>query len=137
MSSNLEMPADWPYRAGMENVAEVAAALGDPTRLRILDLLVAGRAEACCSPANPTAPAAVCACDLAPVLGGMAPSKLAYHMGRLRKAGLVTEQRRGKWVYYSIDRRTVAAFARSVTSRWSGRPRPRRPLRGSGSQPRP
>ncbi len=110
----------------MDNVAEIAAALGDPIRLRILDLLVAGRAEACCSPANPAAPAAVCACDLAPALDGMAPSKLAYHMRRLRQAGLVTEQRRGKWVYYAVDRRTVAAFARTVTSRWPGHPRPRR-----------
>ncbi len=119
------MSAGRPYRVGMDNVAEVAAALGDPTRLRILDLLVAGRAEACCSPTNPAAPAAVCACDLAPALGGMAPSKLAYHLRRLREAGLVTEQRRGKWVYYAIDRKTVAAFTRSVTSRWPGRPRRR------------
>jgi ArsR family transcriptional regulator len=119
------MSVNWRYRTNMENVAEVAAALGDPLRLRILDLLAAGRADACCSPANPAAPVAVCACDLAPALGGMAPSKLAYHMGRLRAAGLVSEQRRGKWVYYSINTKAVAAFARSVTSRWSGRSGPR------------
>ncbi len=104
----------------MENVAEVAAALGDPTRVRILDLLAAGRQDACCSPDNPDAPAGVCACDLAPSLGGMAPSKLAYHLGRLRAAGLVSEQRRGKWVYYTIDAAALADFARSLTSRWRG-----------------
>jgi ArsR family transcriptional regulator len=131
------MSTDRPYLGGMGNLAEVAAALGDPTRLRILDLLVTGRAEACCSPANPAAPAAVCACDLAPALGGMAPSKLAYHMRRLREAGLVSEQKRGKWVYYAIDRKAMADFARSVTSRWSGRLRPRVALRGSGAQRRP
>ncbi len=109
----------------MDDVSEVAAALGDPLRLRILDLLAAGREEGACSPANPASPAGVCACDLAPALGGMAPSKLAYHMGRLRAAGLVTEQRRGKWVYYSVDRKAVAAFARAVRSRWSRSPRPR------------
>ncbi len=107
------------YLGRMDDVSEVAAALGDPLRLRILDLLAAGREEAACSPANPASPAGVCACDLAPALGGMAPSKLAYHMGRLRAAGLVTEQRRGKWVYYSVDRKAVAAFARAVRSRWS------------------
>ncbi len=109
----------------MDNVADVAAALGDPTRIKVLDLLAAGRADACCSPDNPDAPAAVCACDLARSLGGMAPSKLAYHLKRLREAGLVREQRRGKWVYYSIDAKTVEGFARSLTSRWPSRARPR------------
>ena len=114
------------YRARMTNVADVAAALGDPIRLEIMDLLAKGRADAPCSPTNPAEPSAVCACDLAPALGGMAPSKLAYHMKRLRAAGLVTEQRRGKWVYYAIDAAAVAAFARSLTARWPGRTRARR-----------
>ncbi len=60
----------------------------------------------------------MCACDIAPRLGGLAPSKLAYHLGRLRAAGLVSEQRRGKWVYYSVDERAVAALAEALGRRW-------------------
>jgi ArsR family transcriptional regulator, arsenate/arsenite/antimonite-responsive transcriptional repressor len=103
----------------MDELAKIAEALGDPLRMRILDLLASGRLNACCSPTNPESPAAVCACDIATDLGGLAPSKLAYHLARLRAAGLVHEQRRGKWVYYSINRETLAALCRQLLSRWT------------------
>ena len=106
------------YLEPVDELAAVAAALGDPLRVRILDLLASGRKDACCSPADPRAPEAVCACDLAPALGGIAPSKLAYHLGRLRAAGLLRAKRRGKWVYYSVDREALARFTRSLTARW-------------------
>ena len=102
-----------------DELAKVAEALGDPLRTRILDLLASGRLNACCSPANPEAPAAVCACDLSADLGGLAPSKLAYHLARLRAAGLVHEQRRGKWVYYSINREALAGLCQTLLSRWT------------------
>ena len=102
----------------VDDLATVAAAIGDPLRVRILDLLAAGRKGACCSPPNPDEPDGVCACDIAPSLGGLAPSKLAYHLGRLRAAGLVTEKRRGKWVYYSVDEDAVGALSAAVSRRW-------------------
>jgi ArsR family transcriptional regulator, arsenate/arsenite/antimonite-responsive transcriptional repressor len=104
--------------APVPDLARVAAALGDPVRVRILDLLAAGRREACCSPANPKAPEAVCACDVGLALGGMPPSKLAYHLRVLREAGLLRGQRRGKWVYYSIDEPIFEAYLRHVRERW-------------------
>lgn len=102
-----------------DELAKAAEALGDPLRTRILDLLASGRLNACCSPANPEAPAAVCACDLSADLGGLAPSKLAYHLARLRAAGLVHEQRRGKFVYYSINREALAGLCQQLLSRWT------------------
>jgi ArsR family transcriptional regulator len=106
----------------MDDVAKVAEALGDPLRVRILDLLAAGRHAPCCSPTNPETPVAICACDIAEDLGGLAPSKLAYHLGRLRGAGLVHEQRRGKWVYYSINQEALAGLCQDIAARWSKRP---------------
>jgi ArsR family transcriptional regulator len=109
----------------------VASAVGDPVRARILDLLARGRRDPCCSPTNPEMPAAVCACDIRDDLGGMAPSKLAYHLKLLREAGLVREAKRGKWVYYALDREAFAAFLRTVGARWGGAgARPRRPEAG-------
>ncbi len=108
---------------------ELAKAFGDPVRARILDLLSGGRAGACCSPSNPGTPTALCACDLAPALGGMAPSRLAYHLGILRRAGLVEESRRGKWVYYTINRETIEAFRAALGERWLAKVRPRAPHR--------
>jgi ArsR family transcriptional regulator, arsenate/arsenite/antimonite-responsive transcriptional repressor len=123
MSSNLEMIRKKRYLHPMDELATVAAAISDPLRVRILDLLAAGRREEpCCSPGNPEVPAAVCACDIAPALGGLSPSKLAYHLGRLRAAGLVTERRRGKWVYYSVNEPAVAELAGTIAARWSAHP---------------
>jgi ArsR family transcriptional regulator len=108
---------------GLDKVAE---ALGDPLRVRILDLLAAGRHPPCCSPANPDSPVAICACDIAEDLGGLAASNLAYHLGRLRAAGLVNEQKRGKWVYYSINQDALNALCQGIAERWVRR-RPSEP----------
>jgi ArsR family transcriptional regulator len=34
----------------------------------------------------------------------MGQSRVSYHMRRLKGAGLVREERRGKWSFYSLDR---------------------------------
>jgi ArsR family transcriptional regulator len=99
-------------------LAALAAALSDPLRLQILDLLATGRSGPCCSPVNPQLPVAVCACDISADLGGLAPSKLAYHLARLREAELLLEQRKGKWVYYSLNRPVVAKVLELIASRW-------------------
>lgn len=102
----------------MPSLDQVALVLGDPIRLQILDLLAAGRDEACCSPDNPEAPAAVCSCDLLISLGDIAPSRLSYHMKELRKAGLVQEQKRGRWIYYTLNREALSAFVGSIVERF-------------------
>jgi ArsR family transcriptional regulator, arsenate/arsenite/antimonite-responsive transcriptional repressor len=101
----------------MNKLASIAAALGDPLRLQILELLAAGRSKPCCSPENPDAPVWVCACDLSERLGGLAHSKLAYHLNLLRTAGLLQEQQRGKWVYYAIDEEALGSFTQALSSR--------------------
>lgn len=111
--------AEWHDEDVDDDLAKTAAAIADPLRVRILDLLAGGRGNGCCSPANPGVPEGVCACDLAPALGGVAPSKLAYHLAHLRTAGLVNEQRRGKWVYYSVNEAALAALADAIVERWS------------------
>ncbi len=105
----------------MDELAVIASALGDPLRLRVLDALAAGRCKPCCSPEHPDAPVWVCACDIAEEMGGLAHSKLAYHLAQLRAAGLVQEQRRGKWVYYAINQEALTGFTRGLFSRWGGR----------------
>lgn len=115
----------WHHGGVGEDLATVTAAIGDPLRVRILDLLAGGRETRCCSPADPDVPEWLCACDLAPALGGVALSRLAYHLAQLRKAGLVNEQRRGKWVYYAVNEAALAALAGAIVHRWS-RPKPRR-----------
>ncbi|HEX7150605.1 MAG TPA: metalloregulator ArsR/SmtB family transcription factor [Thermoanaerobaculia bacterium] len=70
-------------------------ALGDRTRLRILNLLAAGE---------------VCVCYFVEVLGDSQP-KVSRHLAYLRRAGLVSARREGKWIHYSLARPAEPAAA--------------------------
>jgi len=91
----------------------VAKALADPIRLRMLNVMAAGRA-ACCTP-SPIGGAApgnepvegICVCELQSLIG-LAQSRASYHLRILKDAGLVTETTRGKWNYYALDREALA-----------------------------
>jgi ArsR family transcriptional regulator len=68
------------------HLAALFAALADPTRLRLLNLM-AGRE--------------VCVCYFVEILRQGQP-KISRHLAYLRKAGLVSARREGKWMHYSI-----------------------------------
>lgn len=99
---------------------KVALALSDPLRLRILDLLAAGRSDPTWSPDIPELPTAMCAIDLQHRLGELSASKLSYHMKALREAGLVREHRQGKWIYYLVNEDALAGFLDDVRRRYLG-----------------
>ena len=61
-------------------------ALADPTRLRILDLLV-------------QQPEPICVCDLTPQFPQNQPT-ISHHLRLLREAGLIETEKRGIWSYY-------------------------------------
>jgi ArsR family transcriptional regulator len=71
-------------------------ALGDPTRLRLLNLLAAGE---------------ICVCYFIDVLDDPQP-KISRHLAYLRRAGLASARRDGKWMHYSLARPTSPAAAR-------------------------
>jgi len=111
---------------GLARLARWAHALSDPNRLRMLDLMV--KAQGCCRPGvaggddrpggepgagRPASPAGVCVCELQS-LHGLAQSKVSYHVRVLRDAGLVREERRGKWSFYAIDEAVAAECAAAV-----------------------
>ena len=68
-------------------LASIFAALADSTRLRLLNLM-AGRE--------------VCVCYFVEILRQGQP-KISRHLAYLRKAGLVTARREGKWMHYRIS----------------------------------
>jgi ArsR family transcriptional regulator len=63
-------------------------ALGDRTRVRLLNLMSEGE---------------VCVCFFVEVLGEPQP-KVSRHLAYLRGAGLVNARRDGKWAHYSIEK---------------------------------
>jgi ArsR family transcriptional regulator, arsenate/arsenite/antimonite-responsive transcriptional repressor len=80
-----------------EELAKSFSALADPVRLRLLNLLGA-------------APdGEICICNLVAPIGKSQPT-ISHHMKLLADAGLVHGERRGKWVWYSLDRDRLAAL---------------------------
>ncbi len=80
----------------LEDAAWIFKALSDPTRLGILVHLASG-VMGCCGDG-------VCACDLEEVTGLSQPT-VSHHMKCLLSAGLVTAEKRGKWMYYDLEPR--------------------------------
>ena len=78
----------------MTDLAARLRVLGDPARLRILQFLTDPIQDWCCTSEG------VCACDLENYLG-LGQSTVSHHMKVLREAGLVTAEKRGRWVYYA------------------------------------
>lgn len=70
----------------LTNLGRVFHALGDPTRLRILGLLLGGE---------------VCVCHIHESLG-IPQSKASRHLAYLRRTGLVDGRKQGLWVYYRL-----------------------------------
>ncbi len=96
-----------------------AAALGDPLRPKILDLLVKGHDASCHSPPHPQFPKALCPyLDIQRKLGQIASSKLSYHLKELRQAELVEEHRLGKRVYYTANLEALTRLLEEVRQRY-------------------
>lgn len=76
-------------RDAAERLARLLKAVAEPTRLQVLSLIK-------------SAPeGAACVCDLTGPLGLRQPT-VSYHLKVLAEAGLVTAERRGTWMWYSL-----------------------------------
>ena len=103
---------------GEERVVRLVAlgqALSDPIRVRMLGLMAAAAREGrgCCGLPNLGAPVdageenvGVCVCEFEDFFG-MGQSKVSYHVRKLKEAGLIREEKRGKWSFYSLDQEAV------------------------------
>lgn len=67
---------------------ELFSLFSDETRLRCL-LLIQKRGE-------------ICVCEISQILEMVQP-KISRHLALLRQSGFVLDERRGQWVYYSLN----------------------------------
>ena len=88
--------------ADAEDLARVFAALSDPVRLRLLSL-VAHAGE-------------ICSCDLQDPLGKAQPT-VSHHTRVLAEAGLLTGEKRGRWVWWRIVPERMAAVRAALEVR--------------------
>jgi ArsR family transcriptional regulator len=77
------------------------SALSDPVRLRVLSILAA-------APEGE-----VCVCEFVEPLGKSQPT-ISHHMRILSEAGLVQGDRRGKWVWYSLNSDRLAELRAAI-----------------------
>ncbi|MFP5378394.1 MAG: ArsR/SmtB family transcription factor [Vicinamibacteria bacterium] len=80
----------------IEDLAGLFRALGDPTRVRLLDALSHGE---------------LCVCDLATLLG-LSESAVSHQLRFLRAVRLVRPRRDGRMVYYALDDRHILTLFR-------------------------
>ncbi len=70
-------------------------ALSDGTRLSILQRLRFGER---------------CVCDMTDALDA-AQSRLSFHLKVLKEAGIITDRRQGRWMYYTLNPETLGEVA--------------------------
>jgi ArsR family transcriptional regulator len=76
-------------------LADVMSALSDPVRLRIFSI-VASEDE-------------VCSCNLEELVGKSQPT-ISHHTHKLAAAGLITGEKRGRWVWWRVVPEQLAAL---------------------------
>ena len=75
-------------------------ALSDETRLQIIERLSDGEQ---------------CVCDLTDMLA-TTQSLLSFHLKTLKDAGILTDRREGRWVYYSLSPQAIEDLERFIGS---------------------
>lgn len=96
--SVLSAPLDAAHAA---ELATGFTALSDPVRLRVLSILA-------------DAPdGEVCVCDFVDPLGKSQPT-ISHHLKILSEAGLVQGEKRGRWVWYSLNRDRLANLRAAI-----------------------
>lgn len=77
-----------------DRIARICKALADPTRVRLVQYFAFAESGT------------ACACHLPDALGITQPT-LSFHLRKLRDSGLITRQKRGRWVHYSVRSETL------------------------------
>ena len=70
-------------------LSDLFAALGNPFRLRIIEMLSQHRE--------------LCVCELGDGLPELSQSGVSRHLAVLKNAGLVRDRKKGLWVFYALD----------------------------------
>ncbi len=89
------------HRPEADSLAAGFAALADPVRLRLLSLIAAA--------------GTVCSCDLTGPLGKAQPT-VSHHTKILTEAGLITGEKQGRWVWWSVVPERVEALREALAA---------------------
>ena len=97
-----ELSASNPEAVSGQELAQILKALGDPTRLRVFNMLMEG---------------VQCNCEIAERLE-LSLSLVSHHVHALLNVGLVQSERDpddARWIYYSINKVALARLEAAMT----------------------
>jgi ArsR family transcriptional regulator len=80
--------------------ATLFAALSDPARVKIVNLLATNNEP-------------ICACEFIPALG-LTQATVSHHLKKLTDVGLLYREQRGKWAFFSLNHEAAAKLAALV-----------------------
>jgi len=113
---------------GVQRLVALGRALSDPIRVRMLSMMAEGRG--CCDFSGSGVPVeegeeGICVCEFEEAFS-MGQSKVSYHVKKLKDAGLVREERHGKWTFYSLDREAASGLLGEAADQLLASPEKRR-----------
>ena len=82
----------------MKEIIAITKALADENRLRIILALRNGE---------------LCVCQITELLE-LAPSTVSKHISQLKTARLIASRKRGRWVFYRLDRESASKSAKKA-----------------------
>jgi len=86
-------------------------ALGDSTRLKILELLKKPGKSAC--DLIKRNEKGLCACDIEDEIG-LSQAAISHHMDILCRAGLVISEKRGRWMFYARNEEALNNLSQAL-----------------------
>jgi ArsR family transcriptional regulator len=121
VEEDLSLPVVSQEELLLQKVVLLGKALSDPIRVRMLSLMAEGRG--CCGlPPVASMPVpgdeeseGICVCEFQEWYG-LGQSKVSYHLRILKEAGLITEDTRGKWTFYSLNRKNARELLGQVSA---------------------
>ena len=85
-------------RGKAEDISSLLKAVADPTRLQILALIAKSESQE------------ACVCNLAEPIKLSQPT-VSHHLKKLSEVGLINRERRGTWVWYSLNKERWSQIA--------------------------
>ena len=92
-----------------KTLADQLGAIADPARIQMLSIIAT------------SATGEVCACDFVEPIGKSQPT-ISHHLKVLSNAGLVSGDKRGRWIWYRLNRNSIDGIISSLTSAAVGLP---------------
>jgi len=98
-----------------QELVRIFKALGNESRLAILDAILKSQRQCACCPGSPELPAvkegALYCVDEIVGQFDMAQSTISQHLKELHRAGLLQRHKQAQWVYYTVNREALAELS--------------------------